>query len=167
MLINIDTINLIIEPPTLLKMPKYKPGVFYIEGEEHTLDIKDFTNFITFSYYLNIKIPDEDEEIVQLLNDYFEFIDISPDNSEQLRYYYSCLSYIYISNYNSINIDFSNLKKTFTEYLKYLKNHDKYYYYFYYLLHYLTKIEMVEKKITKDIITYDLYDVIFDHNLNF
>ena len=167
MLLNIDNINLIIESPTILQLQKHDPGVFYIDGEKHTINIEDFTDFIKFSYYLNLNIPDDDEDIIQLINDYFEFIDISIDSSELLRYYYSCLSYIFIYSYNNTNIDFSNLKSTLIEYLKYLKNHDKHYYYFYYLLYYLVKIEIVEKKITKDIITYDLYDIIFDNNLNF
>ena len=167
MLLNINTINLIIEPPKIFKLSKYEPGVFYIDGEKHTLDIEDFSDFMIFSYYLNISIPNDKEDMIQLINDYFELIDISVENSDQLRYYYSCLSYIYIYSFNNTDVDFPNLKKTLIEYLKYLKNHDKHYYYFYYLLYYLTKIEIVKKRIKKDIITYDLYDIIYDNNLNF
>ena len=163
MILNIDNVNLLINTDDMNIVNDIMSGICASNDELYDIDIKKFANFIYFSYYLKIDMPDTQEQLIQQVNDYCEMIDLSDVNNQ---YYYSCLTNILIHYRNKCTtpLRFNNIKKILNDYISFLKNYTIYYYYFYFTLKHFVKMELAENYIAEDISTFSIYDIIFDSN---
>ena len=160
MIVNIDNLQILIKTNSGEEYQDILTDKCTISEQTYEINTKELKNFIIFSYHLDIDIPEEKDDIIQIINDHFELIDLTEYDT---RYYYSCLVNILLKTYNTPS--FINVNRIYNDYIGFIKKYNVYYYYFYFILTRFSKIELIKNEIPEDIITFDIYDIIFENNL--
>lgn len=149
---NIDPIN-----------NKFELDIIKINNHDIIVNIESFIQCIETSYFLDIFIPNNFNDILQKINDYFKYIELSQESSKD--YYYVSIINIILKCFR--NKKYHEIKKFIIEYLdNSLDYHNENYIFIVYLLKNLSDITNRKNHISKINIhkNYSIYDVILDKN---
>ena len=134
---------------------------FFVDGQLYQLNINEFESFIIYAINLNKFLPDDLDEIIQIINDNFEYIYMNNDNK-----YFICIIVNILIQLHDKKI-YIKVKDIVKNYLNDIKCKNSYYYFFYYFVNYFITIEKKVNQLEKDENSFfTIYDIIFDHNNN-